>query len=70
MLDMPKPGEQNRLTVLFRILLLIPQFIVVWVLSVVAFFVAVIGWFERSSSVGCRCSRRTTSPATCRTRPG
>ncbi|GAA2828945.1 DUF4389 domain-containing protein [Kitasatospora sp. CM 4170] len=44
-LDMPKPGEQNRLTVLFRILLLIPQFIVVWVLSVVAFFVAVIGWF-------------------------
>ncbi|MFC9324255.1 DUF4389 domain-containing protein [Kitasatospora sp. NPDC057015] len=44
-LDMPEPGEQNRLTVFFRLLLLIPQFIVVWVLSVVAFFVAVIGWF-------------------------
>ncbi|MFD0277254.1 DUF4389 domain-containing protein [Kitasatospora sp. NPDC127111] len=44
-LDMPAPGEQNRLTVLVRIILLIPQFVVVWVLSVVAFFVAVIGWF-------------------------
>ncbi|MGV9267921.1 DUF4389 domain-containing protein [Kitasatospora sp. NPDC003701] len=44
-LDMPPPGPQNRLTVLVRILLLIPQFIVVWALSVVAFFVTVIGWF-------------------------
>ncbi|MFE6866273.1 DUF4389 domain-containing protein [Kitasatospora sp. NPDC057692] len=44
-LDLPAPGPQNRLTVLLRILLLIPQFVVVWVLSVVAFFVAVIGWF-------------------------
>ncbi|MFI8083133.1 DUF4389 domain-containing protein [Kitasatospora sp. NPDC086009] len=44
-LDMSPPGPQNRLTVLVRILLLIPQFIVVWALSVVAFFVTVIGWF-------------------------
>ncbi|MCX5207839.1 DUF4389 domain-containing protein [Kitasatospora sp. NBC_00240] len=44
-LDMPEPEDQNRLTVLLRLLMLIPQFIVVWVLSVVAFFVSVIGWF-------------------------
>ncbi|MGW2376987.1 MULTISPECIES: DUF4389 domain-containing protein [Kitasatospora] len=44
-LDMPAPGPQNRWTVLLRVLLLIPQFVVVWVLSVVAFFVTVIGWF-------------------------
>lgn len=44
-LDMPPPGPQNRLTVLVRILLLIPQLIVLWALSVVAFFVTVIGWF-------------------------
>ncbi|MFH9347802.1 DUF4389 domain-containing protein [Kitasatospora sp. NPDC017646] len=44
-LDMPASGPQYRLTVLLRILLLIPQFVVVWVLSVVAFVVTVIGWF-------------------------
>ncbi|MFJ6381308.1 DUF4389 domain-containing protein [Kitasatospora sp. NPDC092039] len=44
-LDMPAPGPQNRWTVLLRALLLIPQFVVVWVLSVVAFLVTVIGWF-------------------------
>ncbi|MER5349295.1 DUF4389 domain-containing protein [Kitasatospora sp. NPDC002551] len=44
-LDLPAPGPQNRWTVLLRILLLIPQFVVVWVLSVVAFFVTVVGWF-------------------------
>ncbi|MFJ8622511.1 DUF4389 domain-containing protein [Kitasatospora sp. NPDC093550] len=44
-LDMPAPGPQNRWTVLLRALLLIPQFVVVWVLSVVAFFATVIGWF-------------------------
>ncbi|MQS17676.1 DUF4389 domain-containing protein [Streptomyces kaniharaensis] len=44
-LDMPGSGPQNRWTVLLRALLLIPQFVVVWVLSVVAFVVAVIGWF-------------------------
>ncbi|MFI9361532.1 DUF4389 domain-containing protein [Kitasatospora sp. NPDC053057] len=44
-LDMPAPGPQSRWTVLLRFLLLIPQFVVVWVLSVAAFFVTVIGWF-------------------------
>ncbi|MFJ9770742.1 DUF4389 domain-containing protein [Kitasatospora sp. NPDC101157] len=44
-LDMPAAGPQSRWTVLLRFLLLIPQFVVVWLLSVVAFFVTVIGWF-------------------------
>ncbi|MFB6890197.1 DUF4389 domain-containing protein [Kitasatospora sp. NPDC056327] len=44
-LDLPAPGPQNRWTVLLRLLLLIPQFVVTWVLSVVAFFVTVVGWF-------------------------
>ncbi|MFG2909803.1 DUF4389 domain-containing protein [Kitasatospora sp. NPDC048286] len=44
-LDMPAPGPQNRWTVLLRALLLIPQFVVVWVLTVVAFLVTVFGWF-------------------------
>ncbi len=44
-LDMAAPGPQNRWTVLLRALLLIPQFVVVWVLSVVAFLVTVVGWF-------------------------
>ncbi|MFD5467589.1 DUF4389 domain-containing protein [Kitasatospora sp. NPDC127059] len=44
-LDMPAAGEQNRWTVLLRLLLLVPQFVVVWVLSLVAFVVTVIGWF-------------------------
>lgn len=44
-LDMPAAGPQSRWTVLLRALLLIPQFVVVWVLSVVAFLVTVVGWF-------------------------
>ncbi|MFJ9520811.1 DUF4389 domain-containing protein [Kitasatospora sp. NPDC101801] len=44
-LDVPEPKQQSRLTVFFRMLLLIPQFIVVWLLSIAAFFVVVIGWF-------------------------
>jgi hypothetical protein len=44
-LDIPEPGDQRRLTVLLRWLLLIPHFIVLWLLSIVAFFVTVIGWF-------------------------
>jgi hypothetical protein len=44
-LDIPEPGRQRRLTVFFRWLLLVPQAIVLWVLSVVAFFAVVIGWF-------------------------
>ncbi|QKW20318.1 DUF4389 domain-containing protein [Kitasatospora sp. NA04385] len=44
-LDVPPPGPQNRLTVLLRLLLLVPQYVVLWVLSIVAFAVVVIGWF-------------------------
>ncbi|MGW2400491.1 DUF4389 domain-containing protein [Kitasatospora sp. NPDC001664] len=44
-MDVPEPGRQSRLTVFFRMLLLIPQFIVFWLLSIVAFVVAVLGWF-------------------------
>src|ERR1700751_3604388 len=36
---------QNRWTVAFRIILAIPQYIVLYVLFIVTFFVAVIGWF-------------------------
>lgn len=44
-LDMPAPGPQSRWTVLLRALLLVPQFVVVWVLSVVALLLTVVGWF-------------------------
>lgn len=44
-LDVPAPGPQRRWTVLLRWLLLIPQFVVVWVLGVAAFFVTIVGWF-------------------------
>ena len=45
-LDIPEPGKQNRLTVLLRLLLLIPQFIVLFVLGIVTFFVTIAGWFS------------------------
>jgi hypothetical protein len=38
-------ASQRRLTVAFRIILAIPQFIVLYFLAVATFFVAVIGWF-------------------------
>ncbi|MFB7993654.1 DUF4389 domain-containing protein [Streptomyces sp. NPDC056002] len=44
-LDIPQPGRQNRLAVLVRLLLLLPHFVVLAVLSVAAFFVVVAGWF-------------------------
>ncbi|WMX48636.1 DUF4389 domain-containing protein [Streptomyces roseicoloratus] len=44
-LDVPAPGRQRRWTVFLRWLLLIPQFIVVALLSIVAFFVTIAGWF-------------------------
>lgn len=40
-----QPERQRRWTVLLRLLLLIPHFVVLAVLGVVAFFVVVIGWF-------------------------
>jgi len=44
-LDIPEPGRQRRLTVFLRWLLLIPQFLVLALLSIGAFVAAVIGWF-------------------------
>jgi hypothetical protein len=44
-LDIVVPPRQRRLTVLLRLLVLIPQFIAVAVLGVAAFFVAIVGWF-------------------------
>jgi Domain of unknown function (DUF4389) len=44
-LDIRPPDRQRRLTVLLRILLLIPQYIVVFVLGIATFFVAIAGWF-------------------------
>jgi Domain of unknown function (DUF4389) len=39
------PAPQSRVTVLFRLLMAIPQLIVLWVLGIAAFVVTVIGWF-------------------------
>ncbi|MGW0732106.1 DUF4389 domain-containing protein [Streptomyces sp. NPDC002851] len=44
-LDIPAPGPQRRWTVLLRWLLLVPQFVVVFFLSIAAFFVTIAGWF-------------------------
>ncbi|WP_436775408.1 DUF4389 domain-containing protein [Yinghuangia sp. YIM S09857] len=42
---MPFPEHQNRWTVFLRLLLLIPQYIVLAVLSIVAVITAIVGWF-------------------------
>lgn len=44
-LEIDGPSEQRRLTVLFRALLLIPQGIVLFFLSIANFVVMVLGWF-------------------------
>jgi hypothetical protein len=44
-LDIPGPGRQRRLTVLARWLLLLPQFVVLFLLGIAAFFVLIAGWF-------------------------
>ncbi|RVU18910.1 DUF4389 domain-containing protein [Streptomyces antnestii] len=44
-LDIPPPARQRRWTVLLRWLLLIPQFVVWWLLNIAAFFVMIVGWF-------------------------
>ncbi|MFP3986231.1 DUF4389 domain-containing protein [Streptomyces sp. E11-3] len=44
-LDIPAPAPQRRWTVLLRWLLLLPQFVVVSLLSIAAFFVTIVGWF-------------------------
>ncbi len=44
-LDVPPPGRQRRWTVLLRLLLVLPQLIVVALLGIAAFFVTIAGWF-------------------------
>ncbi|OIJ63196.1 DUF4389 domain-containing protein [Streptomyces mangrovisoli] len=44
-LDVPGPEPQKRLTVLLRALILVPHYIVLFVLSIAAFFAVVAGWF-------------------------
>ncbi|MFC6881173.1 MULTISPECIES: DUF4389 domain-containing protein [Actinomadura] len=44
-LDVDGPGPQSRVTVLLRLILMIPQIVVVWLLSIAAYVVAFIGWF-------------------------
>ncbi|MBF6507548.1 DUF4389 domain-containing protein [Nocardia farcinica] len=44
-LDVVPPERQRRWTVLLRILLLIPHFVVLWFVSIAAAVVVIIGWF-------------------------
>lgn len=44
-LDIVEPLRQRRLTVLLRLLLLIPHFVVLFLLEIAAFFTTVFGWF-------------------------
>jgi hypothetical protein len=44
-LDVFPPSRQRRWTVLLRLILLIPQLIVVWVLGIVAAIIVFFGWF-------------------------
>lgn len=44
-LDIVEPARQRRLTVLLRLLLLIPHFIVLFFLHIAAFFTVIVGWF-------------------------
>src|ERR1700736_755462 len=39
------PAPQSRLTVLFRIFMVIPQLVVLWLLGIAAMVVVIIGWF-------------------------
>ena len=44
-LEIAPPTAQSRLTILFRLILVIPAAIVMWVLQQVAWIVAVLAWF-------------------------
>jgi hypothetical protein len=44
-LEVTPPEQQRRWTVLLRLLLLIPHFIVLWLMSIAAGVVVIIGWF-------------------------
>lgn len=41
----PPPTRQNRLTIFFRVLLVIPQFILLFFFGIAAFVAVIIGWF-------------------------
>jgi hypothetical protein len=43
-LEIDYPDHQRRWTVLLRALLAIPHWIILWILGIVVFFVAIIGW--------------------------
>jgi hypothetical protein len=45
LLAIPEPTGQRRLTVLLRIILVIPHLVELWALGIVAEIIAVIGWF-------------------------
>ncbi|MFJ6463229.1 DUF4389 domain-containing protein [Streptomyces sp. NPDC091387] len=45
LLDLVEPVRQRRLTVFFRLLLLIPHLVVLFFLEIAAFFTVVFGWF-------------------------
>ena len=44
-LDVNGPQPQERWTILLRLLLAIPHFVVLWLLDIAAFFVVIAGWF-------------------------
>jgi hypothetical protein len=45
--------RRSRLTVLFRLVLLIPHLLLLMLYGLAAFFAAVAAWFARSSRAGC-----------------
>jgi hypothetical protein len=54
------PARQGRLTVFFRLLMAIPQGIVLGFLAIAALVVAFIGWWAALFTGDCRNSRRPT----------
>lgn len=63
-------GEQRRWTVLLRWLLLLPQFVVVALLSFAAFFVTIAGWFSALVLGGCPTRSPPSSARSSPIRPG
>ncbi|WP_018178187.1 DUF4389 domain-containing protein [Jongsikchunia kroppenstedtii] len=43
--DIANPGPQPRLTVFFRLILLIPHFIILWALGIGSALIAIVSWF-------------------------
>lgn len=60
MVGFADPIPQQRVTVFFRIILMIPHAFVLWILGIVAEVVAVIAGSVRCSPAGCRTSLPTT----------